>query len=183
MILIISFFNSTAKERVVDLTLKQVNLFKEKTAAEQKKIYIFTKAHHELYITAYKIFKDNLIFGVGVKNFRNICKEEKYFINDKEVCNTHPHNTYIQILTEIGIFGFMFLLILLIYFVKYLSKHLLFKIKRKYYFNDFEICILSGIAIYLWPLIPTGNVFSNWLNIFIILYLPFLFWSRKRNNI
>lgn len=183
LILIISFFNSTAKERVVDLTLKQVNLFKEKTAAEQKKIYIFTKAHHELYITAYKIFKDNLIFGVGVKNFRNICKEEKYFINDKEVCNTHPHNTYIQILTEIGIFGFMFLLILLIYFVKYLSKHLLFKIKRKYYFNDFEICILSGIAIYLWPLIPTGNVFSNWLNIFIILYLPFLFWSRKRNNI
>ena len=30
--------------------------------------------------------------------------------------------------------------------------------KGKNYFTDFEICILSGIAIYLWPIIPTGNI-------------------------
>ena len=57
---------------------------------------------------------------------------------------------------------------------------IIFKIKGKYYFNDFEICILSGIAIYLWPIIPTGNVFSNWLNIIMILNIPIFIWSRKQ---
>ena len=191
LVLIISYFNPIAKERVINLTFNQMNLGEKNIIEEeknfindnQKKIYIFTKAHHELYLAAYKIFQDNLIFGVGVKNFRNICKESKYYINNKEVCNTHPHNTYIQILTETGIVGFMFLLILLFYFIKYVSIHFFLKIKRKKYFNDFEVCVLSGIAIYLWPIAPTGNVFNNWLSILMIINLPFFLWSRKVSNI
>ena len=50
------------------------------------------------------------------------------------------------------------------------------------YFSDFEICLLSVIAIYLWPFVPTGNVFNNWLNIAMILNFPFLIWSRKIQN-
>ena len=51
--------------------------------------------------------------------------------------------------------------------------------KNKYYFDDFKICILSGISIYLWPFAPTGNVFNNWINIALILNLPFLIWNKK----
>ena len=57
-------------------------------------------------------------------------------------------------------------------------KHFTLKTKGKYFFTDFEICVLSGIAIYLWPFVPTGNVFNNWLNIAMILNFPFLIWSR-----
>jgi O-antigen ligase len=128
------------------------------------------------------MFLDNKILGVGVKNFRNICSDPRYYVDDKEVCSTHPHNTYLQILTETGIIGFLFLLTTLIYFCKYVFKHLMLKFKGKYYFSDFEICVLSGIAIYLWPFVPTGNVFSNWLNVALILNLPFLIWSRKSNK-
>ena len=127
------------------------------------------------------MYLDNKILGVGVKNFRKICKDEKYNISNLS-CSSHPHNTYIQILSETGIIGFIFLLSALIYFCINLIKHLIFKFKGKFYFTDFEICILSGIAIYLWPFIPTGNVFSNWLNIAMILNLPFLIWSRDREN-
>ena len=56
------------------------------------------------------------------------------------------------------------------------------KFKGKNYFSDFEICILSGIAIFLWPFVPTGNVFNNWVNITLILNLPFLIWSRNLNK-
>ena len=124
------------------------------------------------------MFLDNKILGVGVKNFRNFCSDEKYYTN-KYSCATHPHNSYIQILSETGIIGFSFLLFVLLYFCKYVFKHFFLKLKKKYYFNDFEICILSGLALYLWPIVPTGNVFSNWLNILLILNLPFLIWSRK----
>jgi len=58
-------------------------------------------------------------------------------------------------------------------------KHLILRFKGKYYFTDFEICVLSGILIYLWPFIPTGNVFNNWLNIIMILNLPLLIWGKK----
>jgi len=170
ILIIISFINPTAKERVFDQTISQMNL-------NSKSVYIFSREHTHHYITALKIFLDNKVLGVGVKNFRNFCNDEKYRISEVS-CSTHPHNTYIQILSETGIVGFLFLLTILIYFCKYILKHFILKFKGKYYFNDFEICILSGIAIYLWPIVPTGNIFNNWLNIAMILNFPFLIWSR-----
>ena len=124
------------------------------------------------------MYLENKFLGVGVRNFRNLCSDKKYEISELS-CSSHPHNTYIQILSETGIIGFLFLLLALSYFCIYVLKHLILKIRGNYYFNDFEICILSGIAIYLWPVIPTGNAFSNWLSIIMILNFPFLIWSRK----
>jgi O-antigen ligase len=174
---IISFINPIAKERVFDQTIKQMRGVEERLPNEQE-IFIFSRTHTHHYISALKMFLDNKVFGVGVKNFRNFCNDEKYKIS-KDSCSTHPHNTYIQILTETGIVGFLFLLTVLIYFCKYILKQFILKFKKKYYFNDFEICILSGIAIYLWPIVPTGNIFNNWLNIAMILNFPFLIWSRS----
>jgi O-antigen ligase len=173
LIIIISFMNPTAKERIFDQTYNQMNDYNKK--------YIFSELHNSLYVTAYKMFLDNKTLGVGVKNFRQFCSSEKYYTN-KFSCNTHPHNAYIQILAETGIVGFFFLLTVLFYFCKYIFKHLMLKFKGKNYFSDFEICILSGIAIYLWPFVPTGNVFNNWVNITLILNLPFLIWSRNLNK-
>ncbi len=186
LLIIISFINPTAKERVFDQTLKQMNLSTiNKNNDEQ--IYIFSKEHTNHYITAYRIYLDNKIFGVGVKNFRKFCKIDKYSAG-KLSCASHPHNTYIQVLSETGIFGFIFLFLILIYFIFYILKHMKFKLKGEYYFSDFQICVLSAIAIYLWPFIPTGNIFNNWLNIALIINLPFLFWKynsqlTKKNNV
>ena len=179
ILIIISFINPTAKERVFDQTISQMNLdFKNLNKNKEKNsVYIFSREHNHHYIAALKMFLDNKVLGVGVKNFRNFCNDEKYRISEVS-CSTHPHNTYIQILSETGIVGFLFLLTILIYFCKYILKHFILKFKGKYYFNDFEICILSGIAIYLWPIVPTGNIFNNWLNIAMILNFPFLIWSR-----
>ncbi len=175
VIIFISFLNPGAKERIIDKTINQMIL--EKSEKEEK-IHIFSKAHTQHYITAYKMFMDNKLFGVGVKNFRNFCDDKKY--NDGYYsCSTHPHNTYIQILAETGIFGFLFLIFVLFYFCKHLLFHAYHKFKKNSYFNDFEICILSGIAIYLWPFVPTGSVFNNWLNIILFLYFSLLLWERK----
>ena len=177
ILIIISLINPTAKERVINQTIAQMNLDSKSKVENENGIYIFSKEHTHHYISAFRMFLDNKVLGVGVKNFRNFCNDEKYKIST-DSCSTHPHNTYIQILTETGIIGFLFLLTALIYFCKYILKQFILKFKKKYYFNDFEICILSGIAIYLWPIVPTGNIFNNWLNIAMILNFPFLIWSR-----
>lgn len=175
LITIISFINPTAKERFIDTTINQMNL----NLNNVKKIYIFSEMHHNYYISGLKMFLDNKLFGVGVKNFQNSCNKPKYYVNNKPYCNTHPHNTYIQVLAEIGIVGSLFLFIVLFYFCKSFLKHLILKFRGVYFFSDLQICFLSGIAIYLWPFIPTGNIFSNWLSITMILNLSMLIWSIK----
>ena len=178
LLIIISLINPTAKERVFDQTIKQMNLLNA-IKGDQEKIFIFSKEHTHHYITAYRMYLDHKIFGVGIKNFRKFCKYEKYSESELS-CASHPHNTYIQILSETGIFGFLFLITVLFYFCYYLLKHFKLRLKGKSYFSDFEICVLSAVAIYLWPFIPTGNIFNNWLNIAMILNLPFLFWKKSK---
>lgn len=178
IIIIISFINPIAKERVFDQTLSGMNLTKEnKIQNNDEQAYIFTKGYHQIYTSAFRMFLNNKVLGVGIKNFRNVCSDPKYYVNGKDACSTHPHNTYIQILAETGIIGFLFLMFVLFYFFKYIYEHVRLRLKGGYYFNDFEICILSGIAIYLWPFAPTLNIFNNWLNIIMIINIPFLFWS------
>ena len=178
LLLIISYFNPTAKERIIDKTLVQMNLTNEKNKIIEE-TYIFSEGYTHHYISAYKMFLDNKFLGVGVKNFRNFCSDERY--KSAHACATHPHNTYIQMLSETGIIGFLFLIFVLFYFCKFVIKHLIFRFKQKYYFTDFEICLLSGVAIYLWPFVPTGSIFNNWLNITLYLYLPLLYWSRNQS--
>ena len=182
IIIIISYLNPTAKKRIIDKTIGQMNIVnvygKINLADIQDGIYIFSKQHTHHYISAYRMFLDNKILGVGIKNFRSFCSYQKYKISNLS-CSTHPHNTYIQILAETGIIGFIFYIFVLLCFLKKLFLHLLFKLNKKIYFNDFEICVLSGILIYLWPFVPTGSVFNNWLNIILVLYIPFLSYSKK----
>ena len=180
LLIIISFINPTAKERVFDQTIKQMNIFNE-NEVDKEGPYLFSKEHTHHYITAYRMYLDNKFFGVGVKNFRKFCNDKKYKESHLS-CASHPHNTYIQVLSETGLIGFFFLILVLFYFCKYLFKHFKLRLQGKYYFTDFEICVLSAVAIYLWPIVPTGNVFNNWLNITMILNLPFLFWRNKLIN-
>ena len=181
LISIITYFNPTAKERIIDKTFQQMNIDigKEKKK-EEEEFFIFTEQHTHHYISAYKMFLENKILGVGVKNFRNFCDNEKYKIS-KFSCSSHPHNTYVQILSETGIIGIFFLIFVFFYYLKYVIKHVYFKIKGKYFFSDFEICMLSGILIFLWPIAPTGSFFNNWLSILYYLPVAILLWSIKKN--
>lgn len=180
LIVLVSFFSPIAKERIIDQTIKQSNI--SNFNKNNENIYIFTKQHTHHYVSAYRMFLENKFFGVGVKNFRNYCDDKKYYVS-KLSCSTHPHNSYIQLLSETGLIGLFFLITLLFYYIFYLGKHIFYKLKKSFLFTDFQICVLSGIAIVLWPFAPTGNIFNNWLNITFFLYLPFLIWSIENKSI
>lgn len=178
LILVIVQIYPSAKNRIVDQTIIQMNLSSD-SSSEKK--YVFSKDHENLYRTSLLIFKDNVFFGAGVKNFRNFCDDQKYINSGYASCSTHPHNTYLQFLSELGIFGLMFILSILFYFIYISISHFLNRFKRKYNKSDFQICMLSAILISLWPFIPTGNFFNNWLCI--VYFFPIgLYLSEIKKN-
>ncbi len=126
---------------------------------------IFTPAHDSLLRTAFNMFKDQPLFGHGPKMFRVLCGDQKYQEGVKP-CDTHPHNFYIQLLAETGIMGFLFLFSTLSY-VLYMSlrqfKSIIFKQKKP--LTDYQVCLLAGMLITVWPISPNGNFFNNWLMI------------------
>ena len=176
VIIIISISFPNSKKRMIDYTISQMHLKKG-----SEKIIIFSKQHNDLYKTAIKIYKENKILGVGVKNFRNFCKKDEYKVSIFS-CNVHPHNTYVQVITELGLIGITFIIFLFFYFMKYVFIHFKRLIFGSYYFNDFEICLMSAFLIFLWPLVPTGNFFNNWLNIITYYPLGIFFWSILDRN-
>ena len=160
LILTISF-NDNLKKRFVDITLSQ---FFDKN----KKLLILTEVHTDQFETGYNIFKDNPFFGVGTKLYRHYgCKNPKYI--SEYSCTTHPHNTYIQILSETGVIGTIPIVLLFIF-----SIYKLF-FSKGYKNRNQKICACLSMICFLWPLMPTGNFFNNWLSILLFSNLIFFY--------
>ena len=142
-----------------------------------KQLTIFTPNHDSLIRTAYNMFKAQPILGHGPKMFREICKDEKYAVG-LSPCKTHPHNFYVQLLAETGILGFLFLFSALGY-VLYAAlrqfKSIIFNQKRP--LTDYQVCLLAGILITVWPFTPNGNFFNNWL--MVVYSLPVGFYLQS----
>jgi O-antigen ligase len=149
----------------------------EKLKIDKKRLVIFTSGHESLYFTAFNMFLDRPIIGHGPKMFRVKCADERYRV-DQFSCMTHPHNFYIQLLAETGIIGFSFLFILLIYVIYLSMKYLYYRyIKKKKIYSQYQICLLACLLITIWPVIPNGNFFNNYL--MIIYCLPLGFFKKK----
>ena len=176
VILIVLLINLYPKstDRIVGKTINQLGFEKkiennneveltDIDKSKQKK-YIFSLEHQNHYVSSIRMFKDNIFTGIGPRMFRYMCPLEEY--NIWEGCSTHPHNTYVQLLTETGIIGFAFgFIIFLIIFIS-IIKHFFYKLlKNRIIYNDFQLCLLSAIMISIWPFVPTGGFFNNWLNI------------------
>ena len=73
--------------------------------------------HIKEFVTFYDTWKMNKYLGGGIKNFRWYCHHRQPGIHSKIgfICNMHPHNYYLEILTETGLAGFT--LIVIIFFI------------------------------------------------------------------
>ena len=184
IIIVSIFFNSDPVSKRYLKTVKEIvknddyvnNLILDKSLIDTK-YYIISPTPHNYFLTALNMFKDNKIFGQGPRSYRYLCDDDNFKIN-KYSCSTHPHNYYMQILAELGLIAFIFLILFYLYICYRIILILVSKAPKN---NSYMICILSFFLINLWPLTSTGNFFNNWISI--LIYLPFSFFlldDKKR---
>ncbi len=139
---------------------------------------IKNNVYFKLYNSAFEIFKDYPLLGIGNKNYRiEACEKEK--VNPIFFCNTHPHQIYFEFLSEHGVIGTSIILIIFFF--------LLFKILKVIFLNKEKNYVQVGCFIYLTivfiPFLPSGSFFADfnanlfWIN-FSIMYAV-----NKKTNI
>ena len=181
------------KFRIIDQTAYQLSLIKtdrdymefkveNNIVAVAKEEYLIPLKYYLMMESAFKMFRDNVFFFFFMKTFKILCKDEKYYkkknykafegkpddyykgFTGLDNCSTHPHNYYIQLLSETGIFSFLFVSIIFILFTyKFFREEKLYN----------KILYLS-LIVSLFPLYFTGNIFSNFLSILLYLNIGFL---------
>jgi O-antigen ligase len=150
-------------ERNFDNTFEQYNLIKnDLNNSNNNKIDSIYLNH---YFTAIKLWENNFFFGNGIRSFRFKCEEVanhnlNFFgkrLNLANGCSTHPHNYYLEIVSETGVIG----LIILVYFFAY---NLFYKVN----FNSkINLVLILSILVILNPIQTTGSFFTSWNSFFI----------------
>ena len=134
--------------------------------------------HMQLILTALDIWDKNKFFGNGIKSFRKDCGKLQAHQKNR-LCSNHPHNYYIEILTESGVLGLACISIIGFFFIIFIFKN--FKILGK---NNKENLILlaatTSLILETFPLKSTGSIFTTYNATYIILIAGILLSYKKK---
>jgi O-antigen ligase len=120
-------------------------------------IYFFDNFHGAIILNALDLLKNDYLLGVGIKEFRNLCKIKVLTINRVDyvlLCSTHPHNSYVEILVETGVVGLALIITFLLMFLIKIIKNFDNK-------SNISCSLFSLFLIIILPFQSTGSFFSS----------------------
>ena len=163
LITFIIFFQSLDEKRkriyTIDVLLKLkiadkiANIY-DLSDRDQKTIKnesIKNNTHFDIFLSSYKIYKHNILFGTGTDKFYQACEN---FKGENLYCESHSHNTYLNIISEQGTIIFL----LFIYLI-YINLFKTYKYNKN---NQNYLISLIVIIVFLNPLSISGDIFSTW---------------------
>jgi len=194
--LVLNIYKNFTKAKTVnkenDLTDEEKNeKFLDKVIYSQLEFLPRINNHTALFLTSIDTWKMNRIFGNGIKSFRKDCilmikSRYKYMgdyqklIKANRACSNHPHNYYLEILTEIGLVGLcfivLFFLILLITTFKYMLRN------RNKFFDEKNLILIAALVsltLELFPIRSSGSFFSTQNATYITIILSIIISYKK----
>ncbi len=175
---IIYVTNSNPSEKKSFFQIKYGHQFLNNFSSEKKREKFFKEnIYMNIYRSGINVFKNYPFFGVGNKNYRvESCKLEVE--NDVYyLCETHPHNIYIEFLAEHGLFGTILFLSILFFL----------------FFRILKIIIISGDLIQIGcfvylianfiPLLPGGAFFGDFNSTIFWINFSLMHACNKKTNI
>ena len=134
-------------------------------------------SHTKIYLTALDVWGKNKIFGNGIKSFRRDCHKIADHKTNR-LCSNHPHNYYLEILTEVGLVGLVSILIIAVLFLFFIFKN--YKILNN---KSLQNLILFAATISLilegFPIKTTGSVFTTSNATYLILIVSIITTYKK----
>ncbi len=132
--------------------------------------------------TFYDTWKMNKYIGGGIKNFRFYCHVRPNIEkNSNFICNMHPHNYYLEILTETGLVGF---LIISLIFIILVYQSFYQRYFTKFYDDKLSIPFIYLFIAEIFPIKSTGSFFTTGNSTYLFLIIAILIGlSCKYSNI
>jgi len=108
--------------------------------------------------TALTMSRNNPIFGVGPKQYRNRCPEyQREDISDylrEHGCSIHAHNIYSEILSELGVIGLFLFLYMIVIWGKFYGRNW-----SILYQHPFLLGCVAVMFLRIWPLAFTADFY------------------------
>jgi len=187
--------------------LSKFNKFDEQSPKIKKFFYKGRKVrletnHERLFLTAIDTWKFNKVYGNGIKSFRVVCHilgkkedinmEERlfnpngplvpegviYFGKKNRMCSNHPHNYYLEILTETGAVGLIIISIIALTFIIFLFKNYKF-IKKINLENFILLSAIISLIVEGMPLRSSGSIFTTNNTTYLILIASIVLSYKK----
>ena len=166
---------------VVSFSILNIKYLKIRFLSQINSIYTKHTIYFDIYKSGIQVFKNNKLFGIGNKNYRvetckkaNILKAEK---GDIYYCQNHPHQIYLELLSEHGLLGSFIILFILF-------KLAFSRVIDTFLNNNYlKIGSLINLLIIFIPLLPTGSFFGDFLLTIFMINLSIFYASDKKMNI
>ena len=143
--------------------------------SDKREKFLSNNIYINHYKSGYAVFKNYPLFGVGNKNYR-IETNNNRFTKKNYFPDTHPHQIYLEFLSEHGIFGTVFFLSIIFFLI---LKNIKSCIVSK---NLLQLGALSFIVINFLPILPSGAFFSDFnTTLFFINFSIFLACNPSSN--
>ena len=174
-------FNSKVKENFNNLYF-QMNQMKAAIFTDDKS-YKETPFYLREFSTFYNTWRLNKYMGGGVKNFRFYCHaRDNIDRGSKFVCNMHPHNYYLEILTETGFVGFL-IVISIFLIALYISLYKKYFSKASLQNNNTITPFIFLFFVEIFPLKSTGSFFTTGNSSYLFLILAILVGLSHKDNL
>ena len=144
---------------VVDKSEAELKEEKESLPVHPYSLWLNVDPEHygykRIFFTALETWKLHKIIGNGIKSFREDCNRI-----EKGMCSNHPHNYYLEVMTDLGIVGLIIVLIIALIFIVFLIKNYrnMDKINVE---NLILLAAIISLSMEVFPFKSSGSIFTT----------------------